>query len=117
MPILARLSAWWKARRRKPLDQLLSVQFDDEEVRVVAHGRWTRHGTGPSEGRIAASKKDSTALRMRPTWLILTAACAGLMSTLFEQPDHSGGRSREVARVNYKCMMWPLLSKRGVYVC
>ncbi|MES2299939.1 MAG: hypothetical protein V4582_23065 [Pseudomonadota bacterium] len=39
MPILARLSEWWKTRRPKPLDQLLSVVFDDEEVRVVAHGQ------------------------------------------------------------------------------
>lgn len=39
MPILARLSSWWKARRPKPLDQLLSVEFDDEEVRVVANGQ------------------------------------------------------------------------------
>lgn len=38
MPILARFSAWWQARRPKPLDQLLSVEFDEEEVRIVAHG-------------------------------------------------------------------------------
>lgn len=37
MPVLSRLSAWWKARRPKPLDQLLSVEFDDDVVRVVAH--------------------------------------------------------------------------------
>ena len=39
MAFLARLSWWWKARQPKPLDQLPSVQFDDEEVRVVAHGQ------------------------------------------------------------------------------
>lgn len=38
MPILARLSAWWKDRRPQPMDQLLSVELDEEEVRV-AHGQ------------------------------------------------------------------------------
>lgn len=38
MSMLARLSSWWKARRPKPLDQLLSVGLDEDEVRVVAHG-------------------------------------------------------------------------------
>jgi hypothetical protein len=39
MPILARLSSWWKARRPKPLDQLLYVEFDEDEVRVRALGQ------------------------------------------------------------------------------
>lgn len=30
MPMLARLSSWWKARRPKPLDQLLSVELDED---------------------------------------------------------------------------------------
>lgn len=37
MPMLARLASWWKTRRPKPLDQLLSVEFDEDEVRIVAH--------------------------------------------------------------------------------
>lgn len=37
MPIFARLSSWRKARQPKPLDQLLSIELDGEEVRVVAH--------------------------------------------------------------------------------
>jgi hypothetical protein len=37
MPLLSDLKQWWSARRPKPLDQLLSVEFDSEkvEVRVV----------------------------------------------------------------------------------
>jgi len=35
MSLLARLHSWWIARRPKPLNQLLSVEFDDREVRVI----------------------------------------------------------------------------------
>ena len=31
-----RLKAWLKARKAKPLDELLAVEFDDEDIRVVA---------------------------------------------------------------------------------
>lgn len=39
MPILARIYAWWRARRPVPLDQRLSDGADEVEVRVVAHGQ------------------------------------------------------------------------------
>lgn len=32
--ILRRLSDWWAARRPKPLNQLLAVEYDEAEVRV-----------------------------------------------------------------------------------
>jgi hypothetical protein len=31
---LAGLRKWWKSRRRRPLNELLAVEFDDNEVRV-----------------------------------------------------------------------------------
>lgn len=34
MPLLERLSQWWSARRPKPYEQLLAVEFDEAEVRV-----------------------------------------------------------------------------------
>lgn len=39
MPILARLAAWCRARRTEQLGQLLSVEFDEIEVRVIPHGQ------------------------------------------------------------------------------
>ena len=32
--MLKRLQAWWNSRSRKPLEELLSVEFDDAQVRV-----------------------------------------------------------------------------------
>ena len=32
--MLKRLQAWWNSSGRKPLDELLAVEFDDAEVRV-----------------------------------------------------------------------------------
>lgn len=36
MPVLSRLSAWWKSRQAKPLSERLQVEFDEVEVRVRA---------------------------------------------------------------------------------
>lgn len=61
MSILVRLSSRWKARRRKPLGQLLSVEFDEEKVRLVAHGQMEATGIMPFVG----SKLSASAVRTK----------------------------------------------------
>jgi hypothetical protein len=34
MSLLARLSRWWQSRRRRPLEELLAVEYDNDKVQV-----------------------------------------------------------------------------------